>query len=177
MQSIQLFYPFLATPTSVVITTHQKPDGDAMGSSLGLYHLLVKLGHAVTVISPTNWAQFLDWMPGTDAVLDFDARRSQALAALETAQFVFCLDFNTLSRTRHLAPYLAACKAQKILIDHHEEPETSAFDYGISLPFKSSTAEMVFDFIVQAGYEDMIDDTIAQCIYTGVMTDTGSFRF
>jgi len=177
MQPIQQFFQLLAVPASVVITTHQKPDGDAMGSSLGLYHFLVKLGHRVTVISPTNWASFLNWMPGSDAVVDFDARRTQALELLEAAQFVFCLDFNTLVRTKNMAPFLARCSAQKILIDHHEEPELAAFSYGISLPGKSSTAEMVYDLIVTAGYDALIDDNIAQCLYTGVMTDTGSFRF
>ena len=177
MLPIQEFYPLLDTPSRIVITMHQKPDGDAMGSSLGLYHLLKKLDHDVKVISPTNWAGFLEWMPGCDKVVDFDAKRKEAESLIETADFIFCLDFNTLNRTKHMEQFLGAAKARKILIDHHEQPQTEAFAYGISNTAKSSTAEMVYDFIVDSGNSSLIDDEMAQCLYTGVMTDTGSFRF
>jgi bifunctional oligoribonuclease and PAP phosphatase NrnA len=177
MLPVHSFFPLLAAPTQVVVTTHQKPDGDALGSSLAMAHFLQKLGHAVTVISPTNWAAFFNWMPGCAQVVDFDVRRAHAEALLASADVVICLDFNTLSRTRHMEGPLQQCKAKKVLIDHHEAPQTEAFDYGISRPHKSSTAEMVYDFIVESGYDGLIDDAIAQCLYTGVMTDTGSFRF
>ena len=177
MQAIEQFYPFLNQPFKAVITAHQKPDGDAMGSTLGLYHFLKQLGHEVTVISPTNWAQFLDWMPGVDQVIDFEANKNEASEILAAADYVFCLDFNILHRTKHLEPIIRDSKALKILIDHHQQPDIPSFAYGISDVKMSSTCEMVYDFIVQSGHSNLINIDIATCLYTGLMTDTGSFRF
>lgn len=177
MQPITEFYPSLLQPKKVVITTHQKPDGDAMGSSLGLYHFLVQLGHTVAVISPTNWAQFLQWMPGCDTVIDFERRKEEALHTIAEAEVLFCLDFNVLHRTKHMEPHLEAMQAVKILIDHHQQPQEEAFTYGVSDTGKSSTCEMVYDFIVDSGHAHKINAEVAACLYTGVMTDTGSFRF
>ncbi|MDO9374925.1 MAG: DHH family phosphoesterase [Bacteroidota bacterium] len=177
MQHIKEIYPFLKDPKNVVITTHQKPDGDAMGSSLGLYHFLVQFGHKVTVISPTNWADFLDWMPESKKVLDYERQTVDANKAIDGADWIFCLDFNTLSRTKRMEEKLSAATAQRILIDHHQEPQLDKFSYGISNVLKSSTCEMVYDFIVDAGHDDKINATVADCLYAGVMTDTGSFRF
>jgi len=177
MQAIQAFYPQLSQPKKVVITTHQKPDGDAMGSSLGLYHFLTQLGHTVTVISPTNWAQFLNWMPASHTVVDFEYKRETAYEKLNEAEVLFCLDFNVLHRTKNMEPYLAALNCTKILIDHHQQPQEEAFTFGISNTAKSSTCEMVYDFIVDSGHAEKISSEVATCLYTGVMTDTGSFRF
>ncbi|MES2647120.1 MAG: bifunctional oligoribonuclease/PAP phosphatase NrnA [Bacteroidota bacterium] len=177
MLPVKEFFPLLSTPSRVVITTHQKPDGDAMGSSLGLMHFLQKLGHTVTVISPTNWAAFLNWMPGTKSVVDFELKRQLAEGIIREADWIFCLDFNNLPRTKNMEASLLAASGIKILIDHHQEPQSEAFNYGISIPAKSSTCEMVYDFIVESGHKDLVDITIAECLYTGVMTDTGSFRF
>ncbi len=156
---------------------HQKPDADAMGSSLALAHFLQQFGHNVTVISPTNWASFLNWMPGCKQVLDYEAPNDKGNAAIAAAEWIFCLDFNTLSRTKRMEEKLAAATAERILIDHHREPQTAVFAYGISDTGKSSTCEMIFDFIVNSGHEDKITKDVAECIYAGVMTDTGSFRF
>lgn len=156
---------------------HQKPDGDAMGSALGLYHFLVAMGHDTTVISPTNWANFLDWMPGTGKVIDFEQRKEKAIGIINAADMIFCLDFNVLHRTKHMEQPLLAANCIKILIDHHEQPQEEAFTYGKSDTTKSSTCEMVFDFIVGSGHKDKLNKEIAECLYTGVMTDTGSFRF
>jgi phosphoesterase RecJ-like protein len=178
MKSIDQFYPLLQSSTKrVVITTHQKPDGDAMGSSLGLKHYLQKLGHHVLVISPTNWAGFLNWMPGVDEVIDFETKTKQAEEEVAKADWIFCLDFNNLSRVKRMEPALIQSAAVKILIDHHQEPQIEAFEYGYSETTKSSTAEMVFDFIIHSGGKGLIDADLAKCLYTGVMTDTGSFRF
>ena len=177
MQAIEQFYPMLNQPFKAVITAHQKPDGDAMGSTLGLYHFLKQLGHEVTVISPTNWAPFLDWMPGVDQVIDFEANKKEASQIVADADYVFCLDFNILHRTKHLEPIIRDSKALKILIDHHQQPDTPSFAYGISDVKMSSTCEMVYDFIVQSGHSNLINLDIAACLYTGLMTDTGSFRF
>jgi phosphoesterase RecJ-like protein len=177
MQSIEQFFPKLSTPSKVVIVTHQKPDGDAMGSSLGLYHFLIQLSHQVTVISPTNWANFLDWMPTANSVLNFEQKENVCKQIIADADFIFCLDFNVLHRTKHVAVHIENSNAIKILIDHHQEPQVSAFNYGISNTAKSSTCEMVYDFIVDSGYQHLINIDIATCLYTGTMTDTGSFRF
>ena len=156
---------------------HQKPDGDAMGSSLGLYHFLKQFGHTVNVISPTNWASFLNWMPGCDRVLDYDRETNNGDALIKNADWIFCLDFNTLSRTKRVCEPLDAAAGQRILIDHHREPQVEKFAYGISDTAKSSTCEMVYDFIMNSGHGEMINSDAAQCLYAGVMTDTGSFRF
>jgi phosphoesterase RecJ-like protein len=177
MKPIQNLFPLLGQSRNVVITTHQKPDGDAMGSSLALYHFLIQFGHHVTVISPTNWASFLNWMPGSAAVLDFESPNEKAKAAIANADWIFCLDFNTLGRTKNMADYLRAARGERILIDHHQEPQQEVFAYGISDTGKSSTAEMIYDFIVSSGHAGLINKDIAECIYAGVMTDTGSFRF
>ena len=177
MQAIEQFYPILNQPFKAVITAHQKPDGDAMGSTLGLYHFLKQLGHEVTVISPTNWAQFLDWMPGVEQVIDFEANKNEASEIVAAADYVFCLDFNILHRTKHLEPIIRDSKALKILIDHHQQPDNPSFAYGISDVKMSSTCEMIYDFIVQSGHSNLINIDIATCLYTGLMTDTGSFRF
>ncbi|HKP32077.1 MAG TPA: DHH family phosphoesterase [Chitinophagaceae bacterium] len=179
MKSIKEIYPSFAAPKKIVITMHQKPDPDAMGSSLGLYHFLKQFGHTIQVISPTNWADFLKWMPGCENVLDFEnpKDRERVDASLKSAEWVFCLDYNTLSRTRHMAGMLRSLKATKILIDHHQQPEVTEFQYGISSTAKSSTCEMVYDVIVESGHDDKINLEVAQCLYAGVMGDTGSFRF
>ncbi|HMK05750.1 MAG TPA: DHH family phosphoesterase [Ferruginibacter sp.] len=177
MQPVQNIFPLLIHPKKVVITTHQKPDADAMGSSLGLYHFLIQFGHSVTVISPTNWASFLNWMPDCKKVLDYETQGTKSDAAIAEADWIFCLDFNVLSRTKRMEEKLLSAKAEKILIDHHREPQAEVFTYGISDIDKSSTAEMVYDFIIASGYGNKINGLIGECLYAGVMTDTGSFRF
>jgi len=177
MKEIHEIYHQLKEPKKVVITMHQKPDADAMGSSLGLYHFLKQLGHQVTVISPTNWARWLDWMEGTKEVLDYELQKKESDAVLERTEWLFCLDHNHFSRTKNMAAKLAEIKCVKILIDHHQEPDTPSFDYGISNTGKSSTCEMVYDFIKESGHQDKINLFVAECLYAGVVADTGSFRF
>ena len=177
MQLLNQIFPLLLQPRKVVITTHQKPDGDAMGSSLGLYQFLIQFGHAVTVISPTNWASFLNWMPGTKNVLDYERQTDEANQLIDAADWIFCLDFNTLNRTKRMEEKLSNALAQRILIDHHQEPQVDKFEYGESDTTKSSTCEMVYDFILASGHDDKLNTAVAECLYAGVMTDTGSFRF
>ncbi|MDQ6756460.1 MAG: bifunctional oligoribonuclease/PAP phosphatase NrnA [Bacteroidota bacterium] len=177
MQPVSEIFPLLSQPKNVVITFHQKPDADAMGSALGLYHFLKQLQHTVTVISPTNWAGFLSWMPGCKKVLDYEMQTAKATDALNNAEWLFCLDFNTMDRTRKMAAVLINLSCTKILIDHHQQPQEEMFNYGISDVKKSSTSEMVYDFIKASGNADKININVAECLYAGVMTDTGSFRF
>lgn len=177
MQAIQNFYPLLEQPKKIVITMHQKPDGDAMGSALGLYNFLIQLNHEVTVISPTNWAKFLNWMPGCALVKDFEANRDLCEQIIVEAEILFCLDFNVLHRTKGMEKILTEVNCIKVLIDHHEQPQTQSFNYGISIPSKSSTAEMVYDFICGSNHRSLLNKAVATCLYTGILTDTGSFRF
>jgi bifunctional oligoribonuclease and PAP phosphatase NrnA len=177
MQQLSLLYPQLLQPKKVVITTHQKPDGDAMGSALALYHFLKESGHDAVVVSPTNWADFLNWMPGCNTVIDFDRYREKAIKLINAAEIIFCLDFNVLHRIKNLAPFIENASCIKVLIDHHQQPQEDEFDFGASDTAKSSTCEMVYDFIIASPDGDKINNDIAVCLYTGVMTDTGSFRF
>jgi phosphoesterase RecJ-like protein len=161
----------------MVITTHQKPDADAMGSSLALAHYFQKKGHEVRVISPTNWAGFVNWMPGTAEVINYEQQITKANQLLDAADVLFCLDFNIFYRTKSMTEKLKSLTCTKVLIDHHQEPDTASFTFGVSDTSKSSTCEMVYDFIIGAGDADLIDENIATCIYAGVVGDTGSFRF
>ncbi len=177
MEPITSLYSLLSTPRKVVITTHQKPDADAMGSMLGLKRFLEKLGHQVSAVSPTNWAGWVNWMPGADSVIDFEQQKSKVLDLLQHADWLFCLDFNIFHRTKHLAEHLYTATCIKVLIDHHQQPDTDSFQYGISDTSKSSTCEMIFDLIVGSGNIDLIDPELAACLFAGVVGDTGSFRF
>ncbi|MBV8251184.1 MAG: DHH family phosphoesterase [Chitinophaga sp.] len=176
MKPIEEIKPLLESPKKVVITMHQKPDADAMGSSLAMYHYLIQKGHEVTVISPTNFPDFLKWMPAADLVIDFESSNDKAMAALDGVQLLFCLDFNAIYRTKNMAPFLEKLECTKILIDHHLEPQPS-FDYGVSDTSASSTAQLVYETIYKLGEEKYINLDIAACIYAGTVTDTGSFRF
>jgi len=177
MQPIQEIYSQLQGKKKIVITMHQKPDADAMGSALGLYHFLLQFEHEVQVISPTNWARWLNWMPGVEEVLDYELFKAKADAILNEADWLFCLDFNHFGRTKKLAEKLASVTCTKILIDHHQQPDAAAFNYGESNTAKSSTCEMVYDFIVESGHRHKINLPISECLYAGVVSDTGSFRF
>jgi bifunctional oligoribonuclease and PAP phosphatase NrnA len=177
MKSIQEIWSTLKAPSKIVVTMHQKPDGDAMGSALGLAHFLQQLQFEVQVIAPTNWAHFLDWMPGVDTVIDYEAKTTEAQEILAAANYIFCLDFNHASRVKFMEASLRNSQAIKVLIDHHEQPDTEFFTYGISIPQKSSTCQMVYDFIVASEHSNLLNSNIAACLFTGLITDTGSFRF
>jgi phosphoesterase RecJ-like protein len=177
MKSIEEIFPLLHQPRKVVIVPHQKPDADAMGASLALRHLLVQLGHSVTVISPTNWAAWLHWMPGCKEVIDYDLQKEKAEKILDEAEWLFCLDFNAMHRTRNMTAKLEQLGCTKILIDHHQQPDEKQFEYGISNTAKSSTSEMIYDFIKASGHSDKLTKEMMDCIYAGVVADTGSFRF
>ena len=177
MKPVQEIFSLLTQPRQIVITTHQKPDADAMGSSLALYHFLTQFGHSVTVISPTNWAGWVNWMPGVKEIMDYEQDKQKAEAVLDKADWLFCLDFNIFHRTKTLTEKLKQLSCTKILIDHHQEPDEASYEYGISDTSKSSTCEMIYDFINASGHADKLNEEIGICIYAGVIGDTGSFRF
>ena len=160
----------------IVIVTHTSPDGDALGSSLALYHFLSEYGKQVNVIVPNEFPDFLKWMPGADEVIIAEKNLSSATEALDAAKLIFFLDFNELSRIEQLEPMVKKTVASKILIDHHLYPETFS-DIKISHPDISSTAELIFRFICRMGLFEYIDKSCAECIYTGMMMDTGAFTY
>lgn len=176
MKPIHEVLPLLQTPKNIFVTTHHKPDGDAIGSMLALYLYLTRKGHKVTAVSPNELPEFLMWMPSVNELLNFEGTPDLAKDALQKADIIFGLDFNNFSRTKHLTDLLATATQPKVLIDHHLQP-APVWDYGMSQPNKSSTCEMVYDFINLSNDEELINKDIASCIYTGTLTDTGSFRF
>ena len=166
---------FLSEPRKIVITTHKGPDGDAMGSSLALYNYLLKKGHSVQVITPNDYPRFLKWMKGDDDVIEYSFHEEKAKKITESAELIFCLDFNTLSRIDTYAPIVESSKALKVLIDHHQQPDT--FDFNFLDTSACSTAQLIFEFLELLDDTDVIDQDIAECLYAGIMTDTGNFRF
>jgi len=159
----------------VIITTHHKPDADAMGSSLGLQLFLKNFGIASTVITPTDFASFLHWMKGSNEVVIFEGNEKKATQMALEADFIFCLDFNHLSRINEFGEAVGNSKAIKILMDHHQFPQ--GFEQLTYWDDKaSSTCELVHRFITESNNHSYIDKDCAACLYTGLMTDTGSFR-
>lgn len=173
---IQQLKDLLSSPQVIVITTHYRPDGDAMGSSLALFNYLKLKGHGVTVVTPSEYPEFLEWLPGNASVINYENSKSAALKAITDATVIFCLDFNWMNRIEDLEEPVRSSKAVKVLIDHHLEPE-KAFDHSFSYPDACSTCELIYQFIVGLGDRLVIDKNIAECIYTGIMTDTNSFRY
>lgn len=158
-----------------VITTHHKPDGDAMGSSLGLY-LFLKGIMKVQVITPTDYPDFLNWLPGNADVMIYEGNETAANKLVNDADLVFCLDFNRLSRINELGDVVRSSPAKKILIDHHQDPENFE-DYTYWDNECSSTSELVFHFIKNYFGQHLITPEIATCLYCGMMTDTGNFQY
>ncbi len=159
----------------VVITTHHKPDADAMGSSLGLQIFLKNIGIPSVVITPTDFASFLHWMKGSHEVIVFEGNEVRATEITMAADFIFCLDFNHLSRINEYGEIVSASSAVKILIDHHQYPQ--GFEQMTYWDDKaSSTCELIYRLISESKQQQYVDKDCASCLYTGIMTDTGSFR-
>lgn len=176
-QEIKEIKELLATKKEIVLVPHKNPDGDAVGASLAMYLFLKNKGHKVTVVAPNDYPVFLKWLPGSDKVLKFDMQNRQSKAAISTADIIFLLDFNALHRVGDdMAKTLETFNGPFAMIDHHQQPDTIAkFLYSdISI---CSTCQMVYQFIEMLNDLDEINAEIATCIYTGIMTDTGSFRF
>lgn len=166
----------LLRSNNIVITCHVAPDGDAIGSSLGLYHFLRKLGRNVTVVVPDMVPRNLHFLPGMKYTLVYTQQPEKSAAAIESADLIFSLDYNALHRIDKLAPVVEQAKAYKVMIDHHPEPEDFC-NLIISHPEISSTCEVVFRVIWQMGRNRFITRAAAECIYTGMMTDTGNFTY
>ena len=167
----------LSTPKKVVIVSHRNPDGDAYGSSLGLYWFLIELGHDVTVVSPNDCPEFLKWLPGVNQIQIFESDPETARNTLDKAELVFTLDFNAFHRLGDMmGPVMEEINPIYVMIDHHQQPDDYA-EFTFVDPKMSSTSEMIYQFIDKLGRKDAIDQNIASCLYAGILTDTGSFRF
>jgi len=167
----------LSEPKKIVIVPHRNPDGDAYGSCLALYHYLLKFDHQVTVISPNDCPDFLKWMPGEDQIVIFENETKNATGILEEAEIIFTLDFNALHRVGdRMHQALLKLDPMYIMIDHHQQPDDFAkFTYVD--PLVCSTCQMLYQFIEKLDDLDKIDEDISICLYAGILTDTGSFRF
>ncbi|MDB4920955.1 DHH family phosphoesterase [Mucilaginibacter sp.] len=165
----------LAQPRKIVITTHHKPDGDAMGSSLGLYNYLIQQGHHVKVITPTDYPEFLNWLPGNGEVIIYTEQIKESADLIAAADMIFCLDFNALNRINEMGELVGGSNAVKIMIDHHLEPQDFD-DYRYWDINACATAQLIYTFIVEElNNKKLINKDVATCLYTGIMTDSASF--
>ena len=180
-------HTFIQPAQHVVLLTHQSPDGDAMGSSLAMYHYIKSLGKEAHVIVPNAFPEFLAWMPGADSVLLYDSQKAQADTYLEAADLVICTDFNAPSRIGALGDKMLSLTCPKVMIDHHLHPSDFA-DFIVSVPEASSTCELVYEVLMNSQFPlakrplsnseaSNTQRNIAQCLYTGLMTDTGNFSY
>lgn len=175
-QSILEITSALSKANNIVIVPHKGPDGDAIGSCLGLYHFLKEKGHHVNVIAPNDYPDFLKWLPGQEEIMIYEKEYMACKSLIVEADIIFTLDFNDLSRSGDMQDDLKEADATFIMIDHHPEPATYA-DHTYSDSSMSSTCQMVYQFIKKLRSVRSITPEIATCLYTGIMTDTGSFRF
>ena len=176
LKKIEELKTFLEKPRSIVIVGHRNPDGDAMGSTLALKHYLTKKGHNATVVVPNEYPEFLHWLPGSDGTYRFDWQNSQSQKVINNSDIIFLLDFNALHRVgSDMQHTLEKYPNDFAMIDHHQQPDD--VKYMFSDVEICSTSQMVYQFIEMNTDLDLIDADIATCIYTGIMTDTGSFRF
>lgn len=165
----------LNSPKNITILPHRNPDGDAIGSTLAMLHYLTKLGHSCNIVAPNDFPKFLKWMPLAKKIVITEYNPAKAKILIEKAELIFILDFNSVTRIDELGDWIQSASAPKVMIDHHQEPEQ--FDFMYSDVMMPATCQMVYNFIEAMGHLDLIDKSIAECIYTGIMTDTGNFRF
>ena len=176
MRNFSLLKDELSTPRKIVVTTHARPDADALGSSLAIYQFLRKKGHDVHVITPTDYPDFLKWMQYEQDVIIYTNDKIEADELIKKADFTFCLDFSGKNRIGEMEEPVFKSNADKILIDHHLDADRFA-KFELWIDTASSTCELVFDFIKMFEEPGAIDVGIGECIYAGMVTDTGSFRF
>lgn len=162
---------------NIVLTTHTNPDGDAIGSTMALYHFFRKKNYQVSAIVPNEFPGFLAWIPGAERMMIFEKESKKAQIALDAADVVFCLDYNALSRVGSMTETLKKVKVPMVLVDHHIDPEMESFAFAYSTVQVSSTSELVYNLIKQLNGRDLIDKVISECLYVGIVTDTGSFSF
>ena len=165
----------LSAKQNVVITTHVNPDGDAIGSSVALLNFLIKMGHDVSLIVPNDYPDFLKWMKNDELIINYSNSKNESQEKIKNASLIFCLDFNNLNRINELGDYILESKAKKVLIDHHLDP-SDFYDFKIHDVKASATAELVYNFLIELD-SNAVDKDISEALYTGILTDTGSFKF
>ena len=176
MENIKELKALLAYPKDIVITTHRNPDGDAIGSSLDVYHFLNKLGHAVRIVSPSEYPDVFGWMKDIEKIIIYDTEPEEAQAVIQRADMIFCLDFNALDRIDKVGELIEKARGVKVMVDHHLYPEPFP-EFMLSDTTASSTCELVFDLITGLGWKEHMDHLIGECLFTGILTDTGSFKY
>ncbi len=177
MNTTQHILNEVSKAVNIVITAHKSPDGDSIGSSLALYHFLKTLDKHAVVVHPDPAPDFLHWVPGQEGIVDVERNAEKALTLLNEADLIFCLDYNHPSRVGDvMQPVLENASAVKVMIDHHLHPADFC-TYVISKPEVCSTAQLVFEWIEEIELLDQLTPDACKCIYLGIMTDTGSFRF
>jgi len=175
MQETKQFELLFSSPKKIVLTIHLNPDADALGSALGFASVLQKRGHNVTVVSPNTFPDFLKWMKGNEDVLVFDKDPEACTKVIDNAEVLFSLDYSALKRVGDVGDKIANSTATKVIIDHHREPE----DYADLMKWSSeagATCELVFDLLKELDWLSSIDKEAGECLYAGIMTDTGGFR-
>ncbi len=175
-EKVEALKSLLATTKKIVVTAHKNPDGDALGSSLAWMRYLSKLGHSVEYISPNDYPDYYKWLPIVGQTIVFEKAKEYAKGILHSADIIFSLDYNSLSRMEELGEVVKNTKAIKVMIDHHLFPDDYA-NIMFSHSEASSTGEMIYDMIVALGDQDKIDAEIAELLYTAILTDTGSFAY
>ncbi|MBK6546188.1 MAG: DHH family phosphoesterase [Saprospiraceae bacterium] len=175
MEQLPQLKSLLAIPKSCVILSHRNPDGDALGSSLALSLFLQSMNHQVRVIFPSDFPVNFEWMPQTEEILIFDMNQKLVEETIKSADLIFCLDFNSLDRIDRIAPFILERNVPKVMIDHHIDPEPFA-DLVFSYDTLSSTSEIIYDLIREINPAKLKSKLILECLYTGLMTDTGSFH-
>ncbi len=158
-----------------VIIPHKNPDGDALGSSLALNFFLKKSGIDSIIVSPNDFPGFLKWMPGAEDIINYEISENKAKKYLENSDIIFVLDFNDPKRSGKMSDFINNSYDKIVMIDHHENPKDFC-SVKFSQPKYSSTSEMVYD-LIQFIDLSLMDKNISTCLYTGIMTDTGSFKF
>ena len=175
IENVDIFKKIINDNDSFIITTHRGPDGDAMGSSMAMYNLLVNLKKNVNVIIPNSYPNFLSWLPNVENVINHEENSTNISKLIDKVDIIIMLDFNDLSRIENLESYVLNSKAKKILIDHHQDPDLSICDLSFCDTTFSSTCELLYMILNQAKFN--LTKNIADCLYTGILTDTGSFKF
>ncbi len=174
---IDLFKNKIHNSQKVVIVPHNNPDGDALGSALGLYNTLKNMGKEASVITPNEFPDFLNWMHGVEDVLIYDKNIKKATAIIQESELIVFVDFNALSRIKLMGEVFEKDETPRVMIDHHPFPEPNTADIQISVPEASSTCELLFHVLNKAGFKEHITKEAAECIYAGIMTDTGSLNY
>lgn len=176
-ENIALLKEIFNSKSKIVLTVHTNPDGDALGSALALNNILLQLGNNAVVVAPNSFPGFLSWMSGTSEILVFDQQPKHVKEVIQEADYIFSLDYNAPKRSGNLCDFIAKSPSFKVMIDHHIDPDNEFYDLSFSKLTVSSTAELVYELLESMQLLHMITKEIAESIYVGIMTDTGSYSF